>query len=113
MSFLRRRARSVRNAAVFCGLLTLGPGHLALAKTLCVNPGGTSGCYTTIGAAVSAAAANDLISIGTGEYAEAVIITKPLSLVGAGADSTIINAHGLANGIYVDGLDTPASPMCW
>lgn len=82
-------------------------GHPAMAKTLCVNPGSTSGCYTTIGAAVSAAAANDQINISPGEYAEAVVLNKPLALVGSGADATIINAHGLAHGIYVDGLDNP------
>jgi parallel beta-helix repeat protein len=88
-----------------CGLLTIGLGYAANAATLCVNSGGTSGCHSTIGAAVSAAAAGDLINIGPGQYAESVVVTKPLSLVGAGADSTIINAHGLANGVYVDGLD--------
>jgi hypothetical protein len=34
---------------------------------LCVNPSGASGCYATIGAAVSAAAACDTVNIGTGE----------------------------------------------
>jgi len=77
----------------------------AAAATLCVNPGGTSGCYITIGAAVSAAKAGDQINVGIGQYTEDVVITKPLSLVGAGAESTIINAKGLANGIYVDGVD--------
>jgi parallel beta-helix repeat protein len=87
-----------------CALLA-GFGHPAAAKTLCVNPAGTSGCYTTIGAAVSAASANDQINIGPGQYAEDVVVTKPLSLVGAGAGSTTINARGLANGVYVNGLD--------
>jgi len=94
------------NAVAFCGLLTVSLGQSAMAKTLCVSPAGASGCSTTIGAAVSAAAAGDTINIGAGEYAEDVIIKKSLSLAGAGA-STIINAHGLANGVYVDGLDAP------
>jgi len=88
-----------------CGLLALS--HAAIAATLCVNQGGTSGCSATIGAAVSAAKANDRINIGAGQYSESVIVTKPLSLVGAGSGSTIINAKGLANGIYIDGLDNP------
>jgi len=78
-----------------------------MAKTLCVNADGSSGCYATISAAVTAAAAGDLINVGPGQYAEAVVLTKTLSLVGAGAQSTIINAKGLANGIYVNGLDNP------
>jgi hypothetical protein len=36
-----------------------------------------------------------------------VTINKPLSLVGAGSDSTMINAKGRSIGIYVDGLDNP------
>jgi len=79
----------------------------AIAATLCVNPGGSSGCSATIGAAVSAANAGDTINIGPGSYTEGVVVTKPLSLVGAGADATIINAKGQPNGIYVDGLDNP------
>jgi hypothetical protein len=80
---------------------------VGMAATLCVNPGASSGCYATIGAAVAAAKSGDQIKIATGQYAENILVTKPLSLVGAGSGSTIINAKGLANGIYVDGLDNP------
>ena len=106
MSVSKCRAQSALRAAVYCGLI-LGHCYVATAKTLCVapTPASGSGCYATIGAAVSAASANDTVNIGAGEYAEDVIITKPLALVGAGAGASIINAHGLANGIYVDGLD--------
>ena len=107
MSFHKRWALGAHCAAVFCGLLTFGLCQSATAKTLCVDQGGKSGCYSTISSAVTAAAANDVINIDAGDYAESVTITKPLSLAGAGASSTIINARGLANGIYVDGLDNP------
>jgi nitrous oxidase accessory protein NosD len=93
------------NKATCCGLLTLG--NIAIGATLCVNPGGTAGCTATIGAAVSAAKANDRINIAAGQYAEQVTITKPITLVGAGSDSTFINAKGQSIGIYVDGLDNP------
>lgn len=76
-----------------------------MANALCVNPGGTSGCYSTIGAAVKAAAAGDTVNVASGEYAEGVIVNKRLSLVGAGVHSTTLNAHGQPNGIYLDGLD--------
>ena len=36
-----------------------------------------------------------------------MVVKKSLSLVGAGSDATVINARGLSNGIYIDGLDAP------
>ena len=78
-----------------------------LAATLCVNSAGSAGCYAKIGAAVSAAGANDTINIGAGTYSEGVVLNKPLALIGAGSGATIINAKGQPNGIYVDGLDNP------
>lgn len=105
MSFSRLRRNITFSAATSFGVLSLGLAHSAAAATLCVNPGGTSGCYTTIGAAISAAAANDTINVGPGQYTEDVVVTKALTLVGSGANATVINAKGLANGIYVNGLD--------
>jgi hypothetical protein len=46
-----------------------------------------------------------VINIWPGTYKEDVVIGIPLSLIGAGADESVIDATGLANGIYVDGLD--------
>jgi parallel beta-helix repeat protein len=80
---------------------------ISLAGTLCVNQGGTSGCYGNISAAVAAAADHDTIRVAPGTYAEDVVIGKPLSLIGNNPHSTIIDATGLANGIFVDGLDHP------
>ena len=79
-------------------------GHAA---TLCVAHGGHSHCYSTIGAAVTAASAGDVIHVGPGVYKEDVVIGKPLSLIGAGWDDSVIDASGLANGIFVDGVDNP------
>jgi pectin methylesterase-like acyl-CoA thioesterase len=50
------------------------------AATLCVNPGGTAGCKSTINAAVAAASAGDTIRVAAGTYKEDVVITKSLSL---------------------------------
>lgn len=102
----RIRGRAVAHLVLLGSLTTYIFGQAATG-TRCVNPVGSQGCYATIGAAVSAAAANDIINIAPGTYAEDVVVTKPLSLVGSGPESTIINARGLANGIYVDGLDNP------
>jgi parallel beta-helix repeat protein len=88
-------------------LLTAGLSSMSVARTLCVNQGGTSGCYPTISAAVAAAVEHDTIEVAQGNYAEDVVIGKSLSLVGENAHNTIIDASGLANGVYVDGLDHP------
>lgn len=104
----RNRTLSFRKFSFALAALgsALGLGsYQSFATTLCVNPGGTGGCSSTIAAAVAAAAPGDIIKVAAGTYAEDVIIGKSLSLLGAGAESTIIDATGLANGINVDGLD--------
>src|SRR5438309_10820378 len=77
----------------------------AWASTLCVNPKGSKGCFSSINAAVAAAAPSDTIRVAHGTYREQVIISKPLSLIGFNAANTIIDASSSANGvgIYVDG----------
>ena len=102
---MERNIRSIAAGVVLCAGLIAGLAKPASATTWCVNPGGTNGCFATIGAAVSAAMANDTINVATGAYKEDVIIGKPLSLVGANPQNTIINATGLPNGVYIDGLD--------
>ena len=94
---------------VCCAALFAAYSQTAAAKTLCVNPAGSHGCYATIQSAVTAASSNDVINVAPGTYAEAVVIGKPLSLIGAGgdADQTVIDASGLGNGIFVDGFDNP------
>ncbi len=97
-------------AAVLLVSLALIPilapqGNHLWAATLCVNRGGTSGCFATINAAIAAAAANDTIRVAPGSYKEDVVIDKSLSLVGADRSNTVIDASGLANGIYIDGID--------
>ena len=93
-------------------LCTLGVGAaLSLgcpaleAADLCVNPGGTGGCYSTISAAVAAPGTNNVIRVARGIYNEDVVITKSLSLVGEGAENTVIDAGGLLNGINIDGYN--------
>ncbi len=93
---------------VICSAVLFAAFYQAAAATmLCVKPGGSNVCYAKIQAAVNAASANDVIKVEAGTYKEDVLIKKPLSLIGAGADSSIIDAAGLANGIFVDGLDHP------
>jgi parallel beta-helix repeat protein len=100
----------ISNAPFAFALITLpllGCFHLQAAD-LCVDPSGKGGCYTTIGKAVAAASASDVVRVGKGTYHENVVITKPLSLLGDNAQNTIIDAKGLLNGITVDGGHDPA-----
>jgi parallel beta-helix repeat protein len=90
-----------------CAVLFAAFSPAAQAKTLCVNPGGAGGCYAKIQLAVNAAAANDVINVAAGTYTEGVIISKALSLTGAGAGQSIINATNQPNGIMADGLENP------
>src|ERR1700761_1068190 len=83
----------------------LGTRQSAMAATLFVNPGGTPAAYPTIGAAVIRAQAGDIIYVAPGVYHEDVIIGKQLSLVGSGCGRSVIDAIGLSNGLYIDGID--------
>jgi len=78
-----------------------------VAASLCVSPGGTGGCFSTIQGAVSSASPHDVIHVRPGTYKEFVTISIPLSVLGDGAGNTTIDATGLAHGIFVDGFDNP------
>src|SRR6185437_16290443 len=89
-SALRFRFRSTRTAALAvsaCGLVLS-----AHAATLCVNTAGSGGCYSTISAAVTAAASHDVINVAPGTYKEQVTITKTLSLISTVKSGAVINA---------------------
>jgi len=99
----------------FAVLYTLLPGTTgAAAAESCVNPQGKKGCFSSINAAIAAAAPGDTIRVRQGTYKEHVVINKPLSLIGFNAGNTIIDASGpgpspgspgAGVGIYVDGMD--------
>ncbi len=78
-----------------------------VAGTICVNPAGSHNCFTSIQTAVNHASANDLIEVEAGTYKEEVTIGIPLAIIGAGAKASIIDATGLAHGIFVNGFDYP------
>ena len=82
-------------------------GAPALLSASCVKPGGHGGCFSTISAAVAAASPGSVINVSPGTYKESVVIGKSLSLIGTNSNNTIIDATGLPNAIYVDGLGNP------
>ena len=90
---------------VALALLLAGSGWLAPAahaNNLCVNPGGTGGCFPTITAAVSVAAAGDTILVAGGSpYFERLTIDKSLNLIGEGAASTIIDGAEIGQVIRI------------
>ncbi len=90
-----------------CAILAAACSQAAVAGTLCVNPAGSHGCYSTIQAAVNHSSANGVVNVEPGTYTEEVTIGIPLSLIGAAADKSVIDATGLAHGIFVDGFDHP------
>jgi hypothetical protein len=104
-----KRLRFVSPRSLAGAILITAICHPALASfnRSCVNPGGKAGCFSTIGAAVAAASPGGTIIVAPGTYMEAVVIGKPLSLIGADSRNTIIDATGLPNGIFIDGLDNP------
>jgi len=77
------------------------------AKTLCVDRSGHGACYSSIGAAITAASAGDTVQVSPGTYKEAVTITQSISIVGSNRENTTIDATGQPNGINVNGHDHP------
>lgn len=106
---------TTKNASrlIWTGVIAVSLASLACvasAATLCVNPGGTGGCSSTISAAVSSASPGDVIRVWQGTYREDVVINKSLSLVAVSPLNAIIDASGLANGIWVNGMSTAPNP---
>lgn len=96
-------------AAALLAALSFGAGaSVTRAASACVNPGGTAGCSSTIQAAVDAAKAGDTITVAAGTYKEMVTVSKALTLQGAGAATTTIDATGLDHAIAVQGVSGPA-----
>lgn len=96
-----------RFLALCCAAVFAAFSQAAAGNTLCVNPTGSHPCYSKIQSAVNAASKNDVIKVAPGTYKEDVVIWKPLSLIGADGDRSIIDATGRANGIFVNGFDHP------
>jgi hypothetical protein len=79
-------------AVLACGVAAAIAAPSALAANLCV--GKKAGCYSTVQAAVDAAHDGDAISIAPGTYAGGVTVDVSVTIVGAGAGSTIIKGGG-------------------
>jgi parallel beta-helix repeat protein len=99
--FRPAKKRKFKPCATLMGALLLTIALPAFAATHCVNTAGAGGCYSSISAAVAAAAPGDTITVEQGTYNEDVTVTKSLSLVGANRENTVIDAAGMLNGITI------------
>ncbi len=96
--------QSPRMLAVLALFIASGALASASAGILCVSQQKVPWCKSTIGAAVSAASPGDTILVGPGTYKEDVIVTKSLSLLALDGKSAVIDATGLSNGIFINGM---------
>ena len=105
-----RRLGTIAAGAILAAGLTVGSlsAPLALASGYCVNTGGTGGCYSTIQAALNAAPSGSTIHVAAGTYHEDLLITKAITLKGAGASSSIIDASSASPtyGVTIQGVKT-------
>jgi parallel beta-helix repeat protein len=120
----RRLFLSIVILAALVGIAALvptgwsGSPRSVSAATLCVNPGGTGGCFNSVQAAVNAAALGDTINVAAGNYNETVTVNKSLIINGAqagvdararlGSESVMTAAGGgffiVANNVTIDGF---------
>lgn len=97
---------SVILKAIGIGVLMLASPMTASALVVCVNPAGTGGCFTTIAAGVAHAGPGGIVQVAKGTYAEDVRILIGVSIVGENPKNTIIDATGLGNGFFIDGISS-------
>jgi len=80
--------------------LSSAEGGMPTRSTIIVNASG-GGDYTHIQWAIDNASEGDTILVERGIYRENLVIYKPISLMGEGADGTVIDGEGKKNVIFV------------
>jgi hypothetical protein len=104
MTSIRRATVTISGIALVGGITLAGfGGSPAFAANACVNPSGAGGCFTSIQSALNASPAGATINVKPGTYQEDITISKPISLLGASASSTVIVAASTTpqNGVTI------------
>ena len=106
--------RQIFRRAVLLGaailLVVASTASVAQAASLCVNPKGSGGCYSSIQAAVDAASDGDQIVVRAGRYVEQVaIIDKDITLVGR--EGAVVQAFPGMVEILFDATGIPNRPI--
>ncbi len=68
--------------------MALGTVQPTYAADLCVNPGGTDGCFATIQAAINAAGNGDTINVAAGTYSGQITVNKSVTILGDPGDAS-------------------------
>ncbi len=105
---MRRLPRSIGIFIAGLALAYGGSAPSAQANSLCVNQGGTGGCFGTLTEAIAAAGAGDTIHIAgaASPYFERLTITKSLNLIGDDPLTTLIDGSAGGQVIRISGAIT-------
>ncbi|MEP6800189.1 MAG: hypothetical protein ABI890_18680, partial [Lapillicoccus sp.] len=99
LTFLTTAATAAALSATFLGAAPV-QAQAQRPPTLCV--GGQASCFETVQEAVDAARPGARVTVAAGTYTGGVTIDKDLSLVGAGASTTVLRGGGPVLTIGVD-----------
>jgi hypothetical protein len=81
-----------RNQVLAAAVVAVLSPLAASASTLCVNPGGTAGCFATIAGAIAGAGPGDTVALAAGTYNERdILVYGQVEIAGAGRDLTIVD----------------------
>jgi predicted outer membrane repeat protein len=79
-------------------------------ENTCLAPGAETACKTIAGA-IGKATAGDTVNIITGTYFENLVVTRSLTFIGAGQDSTIVDGNNADRVLHITSGDVSISNL--